>query len=394
MPIELPVVGLLLILFVVPKVLQRFRIPTAIAELGLGAIAGMGLHLFHGDATVALLSSFGIIALFLFAGLEVDAAALWHGREIVLQHLLVRVLLLAVATFALEWTLGLSLRPAILLALALLTPSTGFILSSLPSLGFTEAETFWIKVKAISTEIVALLVLFAVTQSHSAGRFSSALVTLVALIAVLPAVFRFFAARIAPYAPRSEFAFLLVMGVLCGYATMALGVYYLVGAFVVGWAAQRLRALLPLRASDELLRAIELFAAFFVPFYFFSAGLHLTSGEFTARSALYGGIFLALGIPVRLFAVTLQRRVSLGEKGGHALRIALCLSPTLVFSLVLAEILRDRYNIAPEIFGGLVIYAIGTTLVPIFTLRIPPPPDLPPLPIQATWDEPSSRELS
>jgi Kef-type K+ transport system membrane component KefB len=394
MPIELPVVGLLLILFIVPKVLQRFRIPTAIAELGLGAIAGMGLSLFHGDATVALLSSFGIIALFLFAGLEVDGAALWHGRAIVLQHLLARVLLLAAATPVLEWALGLSLRPAILLALALLTPSTGFILSTLPSLGFIEAEAFWIKVKAISTEILALLVLFSVTQSHSAGRFSTALVALAALIAVLPAIFRFFAARIAPYAPRSEFAFLLVMGVLCGYATKALGVYYLVGAFVVGWAAQRLRVLLPSRGSDELLHAIELFAMFFVPFYFFSAGLHLTTEEFTARSLLLGGAFLALGIPVRLFAVTLQRRLALGEEGGHALRIALSLSPTLVFSLVLAEILRDQYHVAPEIFGGLVIYAVGTTLVPILTLRIPPPPDLPPLPFAPAWDEPASREVT
>ena len=48
------------------------------------------------------------------------------------------------------------------------------------------------------------------------------------------------------------------------------------------------------------------------------------------------------------------------------------LLPTLVFTLVLAEILRAQYGVAPHVFGGLVLCAIVTTLVPPALLRVPP----------------------
>ncbi|MEZ4818929.1 MAG: hypothetical protein R3A45_03160 [Bdellovibrionota bacterium] len=40
--------------------------------------------------------------------------------------------------------------------MAILTPSTGFILDSLNALQMDQEEKFWIKTKAIATEIVAL----------------------------------------------------------------------------------------------------------------------------------------------------------------------------------------------------------------------------------------------
>jgi hypothetical protein len=49
------------------------------------------------------------------------------------------------------------------------------------------------------------------------------------------------------------------------------------------------------------------------------------------------------------------------------------MSPTLVFTLVLAEILRDRFQVAPHIFGGLIIYTLGNTLIPSLLLRLPEP---------------------
>lgn len=89
-----------------------------------------------------------------------------------------------------------------------------------------------------------------------------------AMVAVLPLLFRFFAKVVLPYAPRSEFSFLLIATVLCALITRQFGAYYLVGAFIVGVTAQRFRQQLPAIASAEMLHAIELFAGFFVPFYF------------------------------------------------------------------------------------------------------------------------------
>jgi Kef-type K+ transport system membrane component KefB len=357
---------------VVPNLPLRLRVPTAITEMALGVLAGLGLGWFQQDTTVTLLASLGIISLFLFAGLEVDLRILTRHRSVLVQHLLLRIVLLIGGTWLAGWSLGLGPRGSVLLSLALLTPSTGFILSSLPSLGFSKEEATWVKTKAIATEILALLVLFAVTQSTTLPRLGIATLGLAAVIAILPLVFRGFAATIARYAPHSEFAFLLMLAVVCGYATHELGVYYLVGAFVVGWAAGRFRDGTPKAESEELFRSVELFASFFVPFYFFAAGLHLRPENFSPLALMYGAVFLAVGVPIRLFSIVMHRRLVIRESAAQGWRIGLSLSPTLVFCLVIAEIMRDRYGAPPQIFGGLIIYAIGSSLVPILFLRAKP----------------------
>jgi len=70
---ELVYVGLLFGLFILPHVLQRVRVPTAITSFVLGGACALGFGLFTQDHTIALLSTLGIVALFLFAGLDVEA---------------------------------------------------------------------------------------------------------------------------------------------------------------------------------------------------------------------------------------------------------------------------------------------------------------------------------
>mgnify|MGYP000028135531 CR=1 FL=1 len=256
-------------LFIVPRVLQRFRVPTAVTSVGLGAVLGMGFDLLHGDAAVPLLATLGIVALFLFAGLEVDFGELRAGLRVTAGHVAVWLVVLAAGTWAAGAVLELDRRAALLFALAVFTPSTGFILDSLPGFGLGERQRFWVKTKAIASELVALVALFVVVQSHSAESLGLSTLALVAMIVALPVIFQLFAARVLPFAPRSEFAFLLILSLVCAYVTRHLGVYYLVGAFVVGVTAVRLRQRLPALASERLLIGIELFASFFIPFYFF-----------------------------------------------------------------------------------------------------------------------------
>ena len=60
-----------------PRGLQRFRLPGAITALALGAVASIGFHAFHGDSTIELLGTLGIVAAFLFAGLERFSPSWW-----------------------------------------------------------------------------------------------------------------------------------------------------------------------------------------------------------------------------------------------------------------------------------------------------------------------------
>lgn len=373
---EYSYVVLLFALFVVPKALQRFRIPGAITSLLLG-IAASQLGLFVGDAAIALLATLGIAGLFLFAGLDVEARDLRRGAALVSQHVAIQVALLAATTWGLSAAVGIAWRPAALIALALLTPSCGFILDSLRSFGLDEQQAFWTRTKGIATEIVALSVLFVVLQSSSPLRLAGATVALLALVAFIPLVMRGFAAAIAPYAPRSEFAFLVMLAVLAAFATRELGVYYLVGAFLVGVAARQFRRRLPALSSDELVHAVEVFASFFAPFYFFSAGAHLRPELLGIAAVACGVAFVVIFVPLRVGVVALHRRLALGEPWVRGRRVAIALVPTLVFSLVLAELVAERFEAPPWIIGGLVVYTLVNTLVPALTLGVAPAFDAP-----------------
>jgi len=381
-------------LFIVPRALQRFRLPSAVSCVAIGALLNIGFDLFHEDSTVNILATLGIVAMFLFAGLEVDFDVMKRGKKILLQHVTIQlVALFGVAALAV-WIFGLGLRAALLFTLALLTPSTGFILDSVDGFGLSEEERFWVKSKAIASELVALFVLFVVVQSTDVRTLALSTVVLAAMIALLPPLFRAFAKAIAPFAPKTEFTFLVLVALLCAFVTRHLGVYYLVGAFVVGVTAVRLRDDLPALSSEKLLGAVELFASFFIPFYFFKSGLHLRPEFFSLRSVGIAGALLFVVLPLRVLRVAAHRRFALREPWRVSLRIGTAVLPTLVFTMVIAEILLDRFALEPELFGALIVFTLVNTLVPGFVLRLPPPafdaPEVPRNPMRSP-DGPSSQ---
>ncbi len=329
MPNDLSFVALLFVLFVVPRLLQRFRLPAAITSLVLGIGAG-ALGLFPHDDTLALLASLGIVALFLFAGLEVDLDELRPDARVLVQHLAIWLVTLIATASVATMIFHLPFRPGTLLALAIVTPSTGFILDSLESFGLTSTEKRWTKAKAISAELMALGVMFVTLRSGSFQELSLSLVALVLLVLLLPPVFRWFAVTISPYAPRSEFAFLLMVALVSAYVTRQLGVYYLVGAFVAGVAARQFRDQLPAMSSNRMLAAVEAFASVFIPFYFFKAGSEIHLADLGGWSILAGLVMSVVFVGLRLGEVSLHRRIALGEKGRHAMKIGVALLPSFI----------------------------------------------------------------
>ena len=365
------VIYLLLIfaLLVIPRAVQRFSVPAPLTCLlfGIGAVLwlGDGAH----DAVVNLLAILGISSLFLFAGLEVDLAQLRKGLWPLLLHLLIRsATLVGVAWLAWHYA-GMSWQAAGLLALALLTPSTGFIMDSLAQLGLNEEERFWVTSKAIAGELLALVAMFVVMQANDPVQLGLSSLVLTAMLVGLPLLFIGLGRWVAPHAPGSEFSLLVMVGMLAAYITYWLGVYYLVGAFIAGLVARLLQRRMPLLASHDNLHALRLFASFFVPFYFFNAGTHVP-GDALSLEALGLGVLITLVVlPLRLAVIVLQRRMVFGESLRSSLRVALALSPTLIFTLVLAGIMREHFAVPPVLYGALLFYAAVTTLLPSLVFR-------------------------
>lgn len=358
-------------LLVIPRALQRWKVPAPLTCL----LFGIGAMLYWGershDPVITLLSVLGISSLFLFAGLEVDPRALRKGVLPLIAHLVIRTATLAGVAW-LGWRyFDLGWQAAGLMALALLTPSTGFILDTLARLGLDEEERFWVTSKAIAGELLALAALFVVLQAGDPVQLGISSAVLAAMLVGLPLMFVALGRWVVPHAPGSEFSLLVMVGLVAAFITYKLGVYYLVGAFIAGLVARLLHVRMPLLASDENLHAVRLFASFFVPFYFFHAGTLVPVGALSL-DALWLGLGLTVAVlPLRIGVVWAQRRLMFGEGHRNSLRVSLALAPTLVFTLVLAGILRTRFGISDALFGGLLLYTALNTLLPSLVFRAP-----------------------
>jgi len=369
-------------LLVVPRALQRLRLPAPITCL----LLGVGAMLLWGEDThdpvVALLSALGISSLFLFAGLEVDFETLRKSLGRLGIHLAVRVASLAFVGWAAWRYMDLGWQAAVLISLALLTPSTGFILDTLERMGLDEDERFWVTSKAIAGELLALAVLFVALKADSGIEFGVSSAAMAGLLVGLPLLFIALGRWVVPHAPGSEFSLLVMVGMVAAYFTYRLGVYYLVGAFIAGLTARMLQERMPRLTAHDNIHALRLFATFFVPFYFFHAGTLISRDALSVDALLIGLGITAVVLPLRVAMTWLQRRFVFRDNAASAIRVSVALAPTLVFTLVIAQILYERFQIPGPLFGGLVLYTVLNTLLPSLVLKqtfdIDPLADSPP----------------
>ncbi len=355
-------------LLVIPRALQRFRLPAPLTCFAFGIIvAGFFKPLVH-DSVVSYLSTLGIAALFLFAGLEADLAELRRKLPSLAANFAVRGLVLVACARVAAIYLHLGWQVDCLIALALLTPSTGFILDMLPHSGLDHTEQSEVALHAVAGEVTAVLLFMVISQADSIKTLFISGGAVALLIALMPLLFLALGRWVVPYAPGSEFSLLLMVGLICAVITESLGVYYLVGAFVAGLVARSLSRRMKTLASAENLDAIRLFASFFIPFYFFHNGLGVPSAALVSSSLVYGLVLSGCLIPIRLAVVWLQSRFMQHRAHRGSMRVAIALTPTLIFTLVIAEILRENFAVSPPLYGGLLVYAAIASILPSLTL--------------------------
>lgn len=355
-------------LLVIPRALQRFRLPAPLTCVVLGIVVGTFFHSLVDDKVMPVVATLGIASLFLFAGLEVDLLELRRQIPRLTAYLVVGGLFLVGASWIAMHYMHLAWQPAALLALGLFTPSTGFILDTLPHSGLDEVEQKQVSMNAIAGEITALLVLFVVSQAGSMRTLAISSGILVLLIVLTPIVFLALGKYVVPYAPGSEFSLLLMVAIICAVISKGLGVHFLVGAFVAGMVAGLLRDRMTTLASDTNLQAVRLFSSFFVPFYFFNEGLEVPAGALVWKALLYGlGLSLVV-LPIRIGKDWLESHIFARRTARSGICVAVALVPTLIFTLVIAGMLHEAFHIGDELFGGLLVYAAISTVLPSFVL--------------------------
>jgi Kef-type K+ transport system membrane component KefB len=373
----LQLLGLIALLFFLPKGLLRLGIPSPVTEMTLGVVFGpLVLGFIEPSDLLEALSGLGISALFLFAGLEVSIGEILERKKTMLQHVVIQIGLFAVAAWvAFGFSFESDLPRAVLIAAAVMSPSAAFIIPALESLGLSEDRASWVKQKAISTELLAILVVLLFSNSASTQAMLIGFGGIVVLMALVPLAFVGFHKTILKWAPRTEFSFVMILALLAAYFTHHLGVHYLVGGFVVGLVARRyLRwcqkqglAVAPVRSA---LTSFRFFSAFLMPFFFFLAGMRLPPGALSVQACLFAGAMLLLALPLRVGSVMVHRRIALKESWGDSWNVGLLLAPTTVFSVAMAEILMGRFTVSEWVIGGLVLYGAATSFVPLLTHKV------------------------
>lgn len=355
-------------LLVIPRALQRLRLPAPLTCVALGIVVSLFFPNVVDNSVMPVVATLGIAALFLFAGLEVDLVELRRQIPRLATYLAVSGLFLVGGSWLAMRYLHMAWQPAALLALGLFTPSTGFILDALPHSGLDEEEQKLVSISAIAGEIAALLVMFVVSQAESVKMLAVSSGILVLLIVLTPLLFLALGKYIVPHAPGSEFSLLVMVAIICGVISKSLGVHVLVGSFVAGFVAGRLRTRMTTLASDENLHAVRLFASFFVPFYFFNEGLEVPASALVWKSVLYGVALSLAVLPIRIAKDWVGCRFFAGRSTQSGMRVSVALAPTLIFTLVIAGILHEVFHIDDALFGGLLVYAAVSTILPSFVL--------------------------
>jgi len=368
MSYDVMIISVIAGLMVVPRLLLRLGIPAPLTALAMGLFPMLFGYQLLGSESWTLLATLGITSLFLYSGIEVDVDVLFRERARLITHLSIKLAMIFCVTRVLLYFFKIDYSLAILLTLAIVTPSTGFVINTLGRLRLSEAENLWVNHKAIAGEVVALFVMFVALQASNPQLASVDVVfntlALIGLILALPVILAFIGKVIIPWAPGSEFSLLIVMGIVAGYATNSLGVYELVGAFLVGLVVTLLKGKIPAMASEKNLDAIRLFATFFIPFYFFVAGTKFPEEALTVDAIVLGTLLLVIVTPIRWLLVWFERRLTHDESQFSSLKVSIALTPTLLFTLVISEVLLDRGGITSVVYGALVTYAVLNTVLP------------------------------
>ena len=349
------------LVLILPKIFQRFKIPSGITALLIGVVL---VDFFPGlkvNELFRFLAQIGITSLFLFAGFEVNFEELKEDKPYLVKYLSVYSAVLALVTGALYYFLELNFSNSLILSLGLFTPSAGFIITSLHAYNVDEDQEYWVKSKAISKEIISIGFLFVALQGNNLKSMIISLLFFIVMIFGLPAIFKLFFRFVSPYAKNSEVPFLVVISLISGVLAKEIGTYYLIGAFLVGLVASRFKESIFKENEESLLNSLSYFFAVFLPFYFFYAGLGLDYRNFGLNALGVGVLMLIIFVPVRMLLINGSLKSLTGIKDYN---ISFSLMPTLIFGLIIANVLIERGQVDTSIIFGLLFYTFFTSLLP------------------------------
>ncbi|MDH6105541.1 cation:proton antiporter [Anabaenopsis tanganyikae CS-531] len=292
---------LLTVIFTVPPIFERLRIPGLVGLLVAGVLLGQnGLKFLDSDSeTVNLLSDIGKVYLMFVAGLEIDLEQFRRTKN--------RSIVFGILTFLVPLISGIlvgrffnfSWNASVLIG-SLLASHTLLAYPIVSRLGVVMNEAVTVTVGAtIFTDTAALLVLAICVGIHG-GEFSTlSLITLLGGLAIYSVIVLFgFDWAGKEFFRRSgdeqsnQFLFILLALFLASVGAQIVGVEKIVGAFLAGLAVNDVVGRSPVKEKIEFIGSV-----LFIPCFFVDMGLLINIPAFIKT---LGSIWLTLVIVTAL----------------------------------------------------------------------------------------------
>lgn len=268
---------LLLLILLGPVIFERFRIPSVVGLLLLGALFGPhGLNLFSPDLEFSLLATFGLLYLMFLAGLEIDLVDfIQNQRKSILFGVLSFLIPFVFGFLSCYYVLGFSLVASLFIASML---SSHTLISYPVATRLRIVSTTIVTViigGTIITDILALTSMELITElSHNRVYIGSVLELLLSfgilvliVFLIVPRITAFFFRH---YDGELTTQYLFVIGQLFGIAGIAylLNIEPIVGAFLCGIVMNRYMV----RSSPLYKRTEFIGEVLFIPVFLLSVG--------------------------------------------------------------------------------------------------------------------------
>lgn len=369
--INMPPTILLGLVILAPRILEVVRIPMPLSALALGLLWSPYYLDQPAQQPLDIVATMAITLLFLFAGLEVDIPQIRQQWKSYVSLGVIHLVVIAAVTAVLSMLYLLEPGVAAIVAIGLVTPSAGYILDFAAKAPLNRREKRGVAQCAIGLEVVSLLAMVVILKLDSVWSIAQTAALIVMGFLVIPPIWRWLQRAFFPLVGPAEFVSMFMLAMLLSYASKAIGLYYIFGAFMTGMIIGQLHRERVGGGAERHLHAIELMTALFIPVYFFRAGAHIPVESVTVGSALVG-IAMMVVVGVRVLPVLGSRWLVDGEPIASCLRMTIALAPTLVFGLVIADILRSQPDAPAWLAGALVVHTIVVTLMPVFVLNARP----------------------
>ncbi|MBF2008953.1 MAG: cation:proton antiporter [Chlorogloeopsis fritschii C42_A2020_084] len=372
---------LILVIFTVPPIFERLRLPGLVGLLVAGVILGQnGLNLLNSESeTIKLLSEIGKVYLMFVAGLEIDLEQFRKTRNRSIGFGTLTFLVPLITGIFIGRLFNFSWNASVLIG-SLLASHTLLAYPIVSRLGVVTNEAVTVTIGAtIFTDTGALLVLAICVGIH-AGEFTAlSLVTLLAGLAIYSVVVLFgFDWLGKEFFRRSgdeqgnQFLFILLALFIASVGAQVIGVEKIVGAFLAGLAVNDVLGRSPVREKVEFVGSV-----LFIPCFFVDMGLLIDIPAFVKTlSSVWLTLAIVVGLIGSKFVAAFLAKLLYRYNNAELLTMWSLSLPQVAATLAATLVAYKTFNSAGErlinegVLNSVIVLMLVTAIIgPIITSR-------------------------